>query len=517
MRTQLIVVLAVVFLLAPISLYAELQNVEVGGSIRLRWNYISNAFTDFVGPAPTPETRWSPISVLGRPIGNLLGPGVSSIFDWDNKGDDLSFVEQRTRLHINADFTENVRAFVELDSYDVWGEDFRSVDYVTGVDTRARSVEDIEVYQAYIEASEMWGTPLRLRVGRQELAFGSQFLVGPRDFAFFWTGLSFDAVRVTYDAETFTIDAWASKLFESMSDFFEDDLNFYGIYATCKAVENVVFDIYWMLLEDDRPIPNDLAVIPNGDFLSGLLGVGSYDKTMLHTIGIRSAGKFDAFDFDLELAYQFGEADHIGKLFRVGLIGDDDAEFDNWAGKIDLGYTFDFWRKPRVFASFRYFSGEDKRAVSLWEWLNPFYKPEASVSFNRLFSNEIVSGALDLWNDLSNAWWVRLGAHGAVTDCLRAILCVTYYEAVETFERPAWPYIFPWWTEKSDDYLGTELTLFFEYQYSPDLVIEFGWSHLFVGDGMTEGNFIRWNGMLYTGGTDDDGADYVYAGCRLSF
>ena len=47
-------------------------------------------------------------------------------------------------------------AFIEIDSYDIWGEDFRS-NYVTGVDARAASGDDVEMYQAYIEAEEMSG------------------------------------------------------------------------------------------------------------------------------------------------------------------------------------------------------------------------------------------------------------------------------------------------------------------------------------------------------------------------
>ncbi len=505
---RILILTGVVILILISNAFSELQNVEVGGALRIRGNYITNHFNDFVGPMPQPQARWSALSVLGRPIGNLLGPGVVSIYDWDNKGDNLAFVEQRTRLHIKADFTDEVMAFIEWDAYDIWGEDFRSVNYLTGVDSRQNSMDDVEVFQAYIEAKEMWGTPLNVRVGRQELAFGSQFLVGPRDFAFFWTGISFDAIRLTYKSDVFTIDAWASKLFEAMSDFSEDDINFYGVYASCNAVENVTFDVYWMLLEDDRPIANDL--IP--EFLGG----GVYDKTMLHTVGVRSAGKYEAFDFDMEVAYQFGEADSIGKIFRTRGRGDDDAEFGNWAGKIDIGYTFDFWRNPRLFASFRYFGGEDNRDISFLDFVNPFYEPSASMSFNRLFSNEIASGALDLNNELSNAWWARLGMNGYITDKIRGILCVTYYETVEEFGRPVFA-LFPWWTKKNDSYLGTDLTMFFEYQYSPDLVLETGWSHLFTGDGVAEGQFVRWNGLLYTGGTDNDGADYFYAGCRIYF
>lgn len=490
------------------DVFAELQNVEVGGSIRIRGNYIGNTFNSFVGPSAGPETRWSATSVMRRPTGNLLGPGISSIFDWDDVGRDLSFVEQRTRLHIKADFTDHVSTFIELDSYDVWGEDFRSVDYLTGIDSRQNSIDDVEVFQAYIEADEMWGTPLQLRIGRQELSFGSQFLVGPRDFAFFWTGVSFDALRLTYKADVFTIDAWASKLFESMSDFDKNDVNFYGVYASCNAVENVTFDIYWMLLEDDRPILDDFPAI---------WGRGNYDKSMLHTVGIRSAGKYESFDFDAEAAYQFGEADSIGKIFRSGQWGDNDAEFDNWAAKLDIGYTFDFWRQPRLFAGVRYFGGEDNRDISFWDFINPLYEPDASVSFNRLFSNEIASGFMDLNNDLSNAWWARIGMNSSITDKLSGIFFVTYYEVVDGFSRPVLSPLFPWWTTENDSYLGTEVTLFLEYKYSEDLVLETGWSHLFPGDGLTDGQFTRWNGLMYTGGTDNNEADYVYAGCRIYF
>lgn len=227
-----VVLVAVLAMAMPV--WAELQNVTVGGEVRIRGNYIRNTFTTFQGGMPAPEQRWSPASVWKRPIGGrgFFSPlnNVMSIYDWDDRGADVSFVEQRTRLHVRADFTQNVSAFIELDSYDIWGEDFRS-NYVTGVDRRAATADDIEIFQGYIEADQMFGVPLRLRIGRQELAFGSQWLVGTRDFAFFFTGISFDAVRLTYTHDQFSLDAFASKLAENFSEWFEDDVEFYGIYS----------------------------------------------------------------------------------------------------------------------------------------------------------------------------------------------------------------------------------------------------------------------------------------------
>jgi hypothetical protein len=494
---------------------ADLQNVEVGGSVRIRGNYIGGTFTPFMAGAPTPVVRHGGLSVLKRPIGGPFNPNVVSVYDWDHAGADVSFVEQRTRLHVKAEFTDDVNAFIEMDSYDVWGEDFRS-NYVTGMDGRAASVDDVEIFQAYIEAENMFDTPVRLRVGRQELAFGSQFLVGPRDFAFFYTGISFDAVRATYATDGYSVDAFASKLAETFGDFGDGDVDFYGVYATCTAVEDFTFDAYWLLLRDDRALANDF----NGGFITewveDVWGVDDYDTTNLHTVGLRAAGVVGAFDFDAEVAYQFGDASAIGQTFKPGIYGDSDARFDAFALKLDAGYTLDIWNSAHLFAGFRYYGGEDNRDISFLDWINPFYKPTASLSFNRLFSNQIASGFMDLNNDLSNAWLVRGGIEGAVTEKLRGRFCVTYYESLADFDRPVVP-LLTWWTNQNDDDLGIETYLFMEYHYSDDLVFEMGWAHLFPGDGLKQGNFNRWYGYLFDGGTDDDGGDYIYGGCKLYF
>lgn len=511
-----VVLVAVLAMAMPV--WAELQNVTVGGEVRIRGNYIRNTFTTFQGGMPAPEQRWSPASVWKRPIGGrgFFSPlnNVMSIYDWDDRGADVSFVEQRTRLHVRADFTQNVSAFIELDSYDIWGEDFRS-DYVTGVDRRAATADDIEIFQGYIEADQMFGVPLRLRIGRQELAFGSQWLVGTRDFAFFFTGISFDAVRLTYTHDQFSLDAFASKLAESFVDWFEDDTEFYGIYSSFTGVEGLTIDAYGLYLRDSIPIP------------SAPFGLANYGDTNLFTVGLRGALNKWGFDIDGEVAYQFGSADAVGATFTNILAGDSRANFDNWGAKLDAGYSFDFKCRPRLFAGFRYYGGEDKRDISFWDWANPFYKPKASMNFNRLFSNEIASGFLDLNNDASNIWWVRAGLNTFLFDKFLIILFGSHYEAVEPFQRPLsvklWGQRVPllpglsWVTKENPRDLGWDIALFTEYHYSEDLIFELGYSHHFSGPGLEYGSFSRWNGLAFNGGTGKDGADYVYAGTRVKF
>lgn len=519
MKYKLVFVVLVLALLAPLAARADLQNVQVGGEIRLRANFI---FGTLNGSPPFGE-RYSATDTAGLPMGQFVPPGAQtagpnaaySYLGWDGDANSLQFVEQRTRLHVKADFTENVSAFIEFDSYDIWGEGFRS-NYVTGVDSRPATGQvsvpmlgasgAVSVYQAYIDARELYGAPVSLRIGRQELSFGSEFLVGKGDKAPLFRGLSFDAVRLTYATDKFSVDAWASKLAEGSPTEEDGDIDFYGIYGTCKAIENVTFDLYWLYLRDGRSITSDVA---------GPAGFDStYDPTDLHTVGARSAGKFGAFDYEAEVAYQFGDIDQAGAYFKPGNYGDHDAYADVWAARLEGGYTFDCAWKPRLFVGGMYFGGEDHRGEVAQTYTvggktYQYLYPQSSVSFNRLFSNQIYSGFVDLNDDLSNAYDARIGVVAAPLEKLTALLCVSYFGAVEALDLPK--------AGESSHYLGTEAYLALWYQYSKDLQFDAGWAHWFTGQGSVDGNYTEWNGYMLNKGSDGDDGDYIYVGTRISF
>jgi hypothetical protein len=516
-----------VTLLLSVTAVAELQNVQVGGQIAIRGNYYVNTFT---GPAPA-EIRWPAFWLPARPIGGPFaagggnGLGAVSFFRWDDDGNDSKFVEQRTKLNVKADFTNEVSAFIELDSYDVWGEDFRS-NHILGLDARAVSVEDVEVYQAYIEANEMFGYPVRLRIGRQELSFGNEWLVGTNDTNSLITGLSFDAFRLTYATDVLSVDAVAAKLAERSPIEEDGDVDFYALYGSYLGLEDITLDAYWMYVRDARSL-NDTNFIWFVEWIEDLLGVDDYDANDLHTIGLRGAGTCGAFDFEAEVAYQFGDADQVGITFKPFLYGDDDADYSDWAANLELGYTFDMSYQPRVYLGAAYLGGQDDRGITFWEWLSPFDMPDASVSFNRLFSNVEYSQFLDVNGDLSNVWLIRGGVSATPTESVEVMLDLTYFAADEAFDAPIHfrvgryriPFIPNWsfWTDENDDSLGVELGLRAKYHYSEDLAFEAGWSHLFVGDGLDEGNFNTANGLIFNGGRGDDDADYLYFETSLTF
>jgi hypothetical protein len=291
----------------------------------------------------------------------------------NNERDDQGNIEQRTRLNFKADFTDQVSLFVEVDSYNNWGDNFRS-DYFTGVD--GFNGTDVDFYQGYIQADEMWGTPLRLRVGRQELSFGSEWLVGVNDASSAFTGLSFDALRLDYITDEFNVAAFVSllansagpndfdldrswnwgarlplvgRLLTDFSDrnvadgFMEDDTAFAGIYGSYTGLEDIVIDAYWFGLwdQDNGAVANGFNALParfgygsifgapgtlreviNPGFwrnseVNGVSQAFPTDNfagaTKIHTIGLRGAGTWNALDFEAEVAYQFGEIELVNR------------------------------------------------------------------------------------------------------------------------------------------------------------------------------------------------------------
>lgn len=433
MRFKTLLAVALIASLGSVA-FAELQNVEIGGSIRIRGNY----------------------------------------FDMDGMGDS-SFIEQRTRLNIKADFTQDVFAFIEIDSYDVWGEDFRSL-YLTGADVRGR--DNVDLYQAYIEARNLWGSPLSVRVGRQEIALGNQFLVGVKDVSSIFPGLSFDALRLTFENEAVKIDAIAAKLAETYGDFGDDDVDFYALYGSYLGIEDITLDAYWMFVRDDQGV---LANVINGTTVD------------IHTIGLRGAGVIGGFDFELEAAYQFGDVDDVPSACPFGF-GHADVDYDEFAVNAELGYTFDTSWQPRVFARFAYFGGgkPDRRC-----WSNDYDMP-----FNRLFSNVEYSEFIDQ-TALSNVLVYTLGVQAMVTETLELKLLGSYFQQDQIYSR-------------GKDNLGWELGLYADYQYSEDLVIRAGFAHFFAKSGMDAAR-IADNGLNFFPGNKRDDYNYLFLETEIAF
>lgn len=470
--------------------YAELQNVEVGGSIRIRGNWFEGE---------------------------------------DNENFDMSFVEQRTRLSVKADFTQKVSAFFELDSYDIWGEDFRSQNYITGADGRARSTDDVEFYQAYIEAKDMWDTGLQLRVGRQELILGSGWLVGNNSTSSFFRGLSFDSILLSYNlGDKFAAHLLYAKIAETMRDLGENDVDLYALYLTCTAIESMTFDLYYMFLRDDGPVvgsagSNNLlnALFP------GALGAGGAQTADVHTVGVRAAGGYEGLDFEAETAFQFGSiSDGRHRHLKIWTADDDLTMSTNVGINLQAGYTFDVKTKPHPWAGFAAFLG-------LHNDDNP------DLPFNRLFSNWEYSEFLEN-TELSNCYVFRGGVDINPIDALTLKVVGTCIVADK--DEGSRNRMYDLTTGNLDERLrhwasnirnnwgrlvdGTgsssreaawELGLYADYAYSKDLTFRAGYAHLWTDSGIENGDRIALNGTSVANVGGNEQLDYLFWEAELKF
>jgi hypothetical protein len=479
MRKSLFVLVAAMTVMMAVPALAELQNVEVGGSLRIRGNWYSQVA--------------SVVPVSRGIIVPSTAPGGFSTVAFDDNEPDALYVEQRTRLNVKADFTDDVTAFIELDSYNNWGDGgFRRLGaadtYNNFVESESQSPstrsisassidssEDVGFYQGYIQMNEAWGYPITLKMGRSEMIHGSEFLVGNQDTSSGFIGLSFDGVWGTYTHDQFWVQAFWTRLVQnnaSLSWESSGDVDFMGLYGSYTGIEDMSIDGYYYYLHQARTDNNEIP-----------LGLQE-ESSQLHTVGARFAGNKSGFDWEANAAYQFGD---------TGAVDPNSDEFSSFGAQAAGGYTFDIEMAPRVFINAGYYDSDDE-----------------DPAFRRLFSDHEYSEFLDS-GDLSNMWFVGGGAGAQITEAIGLTAVVNWFNAVEDYGA-------------SDEDLGLEIGLYATYAYSEDLTFSAGWAHLFLGDGLDSDNLTDAGTpipLANSGRTGfvpgDDDVDYVFIESSISW
>lgn len=503
--------------LPPNLIHAELSTIEIGGKLEI----YGATYLNWAEPSDLERIPQS--SLIWRSIGP---DGTYSAYRTGKGAEECSFFEQRARLHVKANFSHNIGFFLEFDNYDIWGEDFRSSDYILGVDIRSQTNDDIELFQSYIEIKELLDVNcLSFTIGRQTIDLGSGWLVGsdppPDPFA----GISFDGIRIKYGNDTYSLDAFYTKLLENFDSFNHGDINFAGIYLTFKNIAKLLnIDLYYLLLRDDRKLE-----LTQGDFITelfeDLLDRDQVSTTYIHTLGLRFYGEYTNLDYDFEIAYQWTHGSHPGLIYVPveGIYGDDDVQWNLPAGHFEVGYTFSQIKvQPRVFLGFCYYGGKDKRDLSFFDWLFDFGEGKASYSFNRLFSSYREDSFIDC-SAMSNFWKIYTGTTWNISESFEFGFHVIHLQTVSPFDSPynfeildrriyfIGPFSFI--TRENSKNLGWQTLLYANYSLTEDFSIELGWAHFFVNSGLAEGSFIDNNtsSFISTQSTDDADLFYFYS------
>jgi len=249
----------------------------------------------------------------------------------------------RTRLHADLWYQDQFRLFAEM-------LDARAL----GLDLPALAIDknhtDMLNLFADVKLGQFMDGPAYLRVGRQELLYGSQRLISTLDWAN--TRWTFQGVKTFWQTPAFNLDAfWVRPMVTELNQFdnWDKDRNFVGLWGTYKAIPGQVLDLYYLSLIDNRIVSP--ANITQGNVLQG--------DSVLHTIGARWVGDYERILYELEGMYQFGKRSHL-----------DISAFSIASG---VGYQLPLPMNPQFWLRYDFASGDKN------------HRDGRSNTFNQLF------------------------------------------------------------------------------------------------------------------------------------
>lgn len=228
--------------------------------------------------------------------------------------DNDDYLLHRSVLHADLHLGRPFRTFVQLGYHDVIGKE--------GVVTPTER-SGLDLQQAFAEArldvgaadSQAGKERLVLRLGRQEMPFGSQRIVTQRDGPNM--RLSFDGLRVNYERPGMSLSTFVTRPVLTEPGGFDDDADhkqlFWGGYGVFKApggLDWLNVDLYVLKLDRD-----------DARFAQGLA-----DERRV-SLGTRLWGETGAWDYNFEFLYQFGDFGN--------------ADIRAWTASSDTGYALE--------------------------------------------------------------------------------------------------------------------------------------------------------------------------------
>jgi len=358
MSKRLILVLALAFVLGlSAGAYAEVQNVKLSGDITVYG--ISRH-----------------LSLTSQQSENTMASIV--------------------RVRVDADLTDNVMATVRLINERYWGDSYQVKDYNGDNNT------EIGLDLAYVTLKEFLYSPLTLTIGRQEMHFGNDMIIGDpytnnkasKDSVFNKTidpdlsmRKSFDAIRATLNYDPLVIDLAISQIKQNQrtapwgtaSILDQDDQEtLYGGNASYALTKNTTLEAYAWERRIGKKTNSSVNKVDRTDVVGGRIVTKPIEN----------------LTYQLEAAFQFGEKVNAAIPFT--------QRRRAWA--LETAATYDFSNTKKIgkykpmgtllFAHFSGNRGSGEKVNGAWD---PMYENQSFGSIaNNLFnqSNSTLLGAI---------------------------------------------------------------------------------------------------------------------------
>ncbi|MHB8519236.1 MAG: alginate export family protein [Limisphaerales bacterium] len=276
------------------------------------------------------------------------GAGGGGAVDFRHIGGDAndSYLLYRQRIHIGYTPGTWFTAYAE-------GRESAAVN-----DDRRPSpdVDTFDLQQGYVVLGDPKQFPLTAKVGRQEMIYGDERLIGNADFNNI--PRTFDAAKIRYENQDLWVDAFVSRVVLPLDGRFNlpNDYDWFsGVYASTRTlIPRQETQLYFLSRNVGLGSPTTIA--------AGLppyaTGVSPRD---IYTIGLRVKslpGQFGAWDYSGEIAGQFGHYKETAPGAPASVAGKN-LDQEAMAAYAQLGYTWkDAFASPRVGIEYNFSSGD---------------------------------------------------------------------------------------------------------------------------------------------------------------
>jgi hypothetical protein len=359
-----------------------------------------------------------------------------------------------------------------------------------------------ELHQAYVTVGNHKEFPVSLKIGRQELSYGDERLIG----AFDWNNIGrvFDAAKLRWQNPYFAADLFSGRVILPRDNHFNmpNDYDWFsGLYLSSKLIPKQITEFYVLSRNTSAKSPNVLVSTATPAILKGPAARDIY------TAGVRvksNPGELGNWDYSAELIGQYGHFNDPA----IATIGARSLEHEAFAVYAGGGYT---WMQsayaPRVGLEYNFASGDsnpndDKHETfeNLFPTNHKFYGYMDLVSLQNIHNVRLTATIkplprLTLQLD-GHAFWLA-DTHDnfyAVTGARRGGIAAT----------PGTGYgINP----NYDSYVGSEVDLIGTYAIAPYASLQVGYGHFFRGEYVKQ--------SLSAVGSGD--ANWVYIQTTFSF
>lgn len=431
----------------------------------------------------------------------IVGNGAASTdFRKDGADVDNAYLLYRVkpRIGYNAEWWS---AMVEARHSDQSGDERRISQTSKG---GSPEEDQLDLHQAYVMVGNHKEFPLSLKVGRQELSYGDERLIG----SFGWNNLqrTFEGAKLRWQNSWFAADMFATRLVvprDNVLNTVNDYDAFSGVYATSKKIPHQTSEFYLLARNSGADAANAFAP-KNGSLVAP--PSAARDIYTVGTRGKSTPGDFGKWDYYYEAAYQFGHFND-SSITNTSLRS---LEHSAYAGVVGAGYTFgDSFGTPRLGIEYNYASGDSdpndgkhETFENLFPTNHKFYGFMDMASWQNLSNLRFLSSIKPLprltllaeghlfWlaNTHDNFYTAAGGRRGGITT------------------TPGTGYgINPGYS--SD--VGSEIDLIATYVVSPQTTVEAGYGHFFAGDYVQQ--------SLSAPGVGSDDANFLYLQLTVNF